>query len=55
MLEKRHKISISRYETIFQQWTNSIVNDIELDVSNDLSRFVLSGVKNNQRIYLERG
>ncbi|MCK8624008.1 hydroxymethylglutaryl-CoA synthase [Apilactobacillus sp. M161] len=55
MLKNRKQISISQYEGIFNSWTNSINDNVQFDVSSDHARFVLSEIKNNQRIYLERG
>ena len=50
-LEHRHQVSVAEYEKIFNSQLGMNDGDIEFDVTNDPSPFVLKGQKDHQRIY----
>lgn len=51
MLQKRHQVSITEYEDMFNHQLGMDEQDVEFDLSNDHAPFVLAGQKNHQRIY----
>lgn len=52
-LRQRRQLSVAEYEQIFAEQLPA--HDILLDTSNDSSRFVLTGIKHDQRQYVDRG
>ena len=50
-LEHRHQVSVAEYEKLFNSQLGMNDGDIEFDVTNDPSPFVLKGQKDHQRIY----
>lgn len=50
-LEHRHQVSVAEYEKLFNSQLGMNDQDIEFDVTNDPSPFVLKGQKDHQRIY----
>ena len=52
-LTQRQRLSVAEYEQIFVETLPD--HDILLDTSRDVSRFVLTGIKHDQRQYLDRG
>ena len=50
-LKHRHQVSVAEYEKIFNSQLGMNDGDIEFDVTNDPSPFVLKGQKDHQRIY----
>lgn len=50
-LEHRHQVSVAEYEKLFSSQLGMNDQDIEFDVTNDPSPFVLKGQKDHQRIY----
>lgn len=54
MLNNRTKVSVADYETIFNSQIGYTSTDVVLDTSNDKSKYVLSGQKDQQRQYFVR-
>lgn len=52
-LTQRQRLSVAEYEQIFAETLPA--HDILLDTSRDTSRFVLTGIKHDQRQYVDRG
>lgn len=52
-LRQRRQLSVAEYEQIFAEQLPA--HDILLDTSHDNSRFVLTGIKHDQRQYVDRG
>ena len=50
-LTHRHQVSVAEYEKLFNSQLGMNDGDIEFDVTNDPSPFVLKGQKDHQRIY----
>lgn len=50
-LKHRHQVSVAEYEKLFNSQLGMNDGDIEFDVTNDPSPFVLKGQKDHQRIY----
>lgn len=50
--ESRQQLDVAQYERLFSQQLPN--HDVLLDVSHDEARFVLSGIKHDQRQYLDR-
>lgn len=53
-LNRRQRVSIDKYEQMFQNQLGMRQEDIHFDLSHDHSRFVLAGQKNHQRIYIQQ-
>ncbi|MBB1078610.1 hydroxymethylglutaryl-CoA synthase [Limosilactobacillus sp. STM2_1] len=51
-LARRHKVSVAKYEQLFNNQLGMKSEDVEFDDRNDPLPFVLKGQKNHQRIYL---
>lgn len=54
-LDRRTKISVTEYERLFGEQLGFIKEDTKLDITADSSKYVLAGIKNQQRIYQTRG
>lgn len=52
-LTQRQRLSVAEYEHVFAETLPA--HDILLDTSHDSSRFVLTGIKHDQRQYVDRG
>ncbi|CAI2678575.1 hydroxymethylglutaryl-CoA synthase [Apilactobacillus apinorum] len=50
-INNRKQVSVSEYETIFNDWVPIKDQELSFDTSKDASTFTLKGVKNHQRIY----
>ena len=53
-LETRTKISVAEYEAIFNSQLGMNSEDIELNLDNDVSKFRLTGIQNQKRIYTKK-
>lgn len=53
LLTNRRRVTVTEYETIFKSVLSG-ADDRELDVSQDAARFVLTGLKEQQRQYLDQ-
>ncbi|CUS26391.1 hydroxymethylglutaryl-CoA synthase [Paucilactobacillus oligofermentans DSM 15707 = LMG 22743] len=53
-LETRTKISVAEYEAIFNSQLGMNSEDIELNLDNDISKFRLTGIQNQKRIYTKK-
>jgi 3-hydroxy-3-methylglutaryl CoA synthase len=49
----RQRLTMTQYERLFSQQLPD--HDVLLDLSHDDARFVLTGIKHDQRQYLDRG
>lgn len=54
LFKQRKKLSIKNYEKIFNDVIPHNLNDFKIDVSCDLSKTVLSGIKDKKRVYIKR-
>lgn len=53
-LETRTKISVAEYEAIFNSQLGMSSEDVELNLDNDKSKFRLTGIQNQKRIYTKK-
>ncbi|QGF40540.1 hydroxymethylglutaryl-CoA synthase [Limosilactobacillus gastricus] len=53
-LDHRQQVTVSEYEALFNQQLGMKAEDVNFDLSQDPSRFVLSGQRDHQRQYLTR-
>lgn len=53
-LETRTKISVPEYEAIFNSQLGMSSEDVELNLDNDKSKFRLTGIQNQKRIYTKK-
>ncbi|WP_044010465.1 hydroxymethylglutaryl-CoA synthase [Paucilactobacillus wasatchensis] len=51
LLHKRSKVTVAEYERLFNQQLGFTKADTKLDVAADSSKYVLVGIKDQQRIY----
>lgn len=52
LLERRSQVSVSEYEAIFKESLPTDGQDRMLDISKDPGKYVLAGIKNEQRQYI---
>ncbi|GKT03251.1 hydroxymethylglutaryl-CoA synthase [Furfurilactobacillus entadae] len=55
LLNNRTPVDVATYEALFSDQLPTNGTDRELDISADPAQFVLTGIKNEQRQYLNRG
>ncbi|EHS86004.1 Hydroxymethylglutaryl-CoA synthase [Limosilactobacillus gastricus PS3] len=53
-LDHRQRVTMSEYEALFNQQLGIKAEDVDFDLSQDPSRFVLTGQRDHQRQYLSR-
>lgn len=53
-LDHRQRVTVSEYEALFNQQLGMKAEDVDFDLSQDPSRFVLTGQRDHQRQYLAR-
>lgn len=51
LLNRRNKVTVTEYERLFGEQLGFIKADTALDVTADPSKYVLAGIKNQQRVY----
>ncbi|MEJ6400742.1 hydroxymethylglutaryl-CoA synthase [Nicoliella lavandulae] len=54
MINNRRVVSVDQYEAIFNAWPAIKAGDLTLTPANDNAQFIFTGVKNNQRQYINR-